>query len=196
MKKQFKKSLPCLFLRQAFTFITIVFCVAATSTNAQNVTANSNAQSAAESENARTCSPFRRCPLFYTCVDGRCKPISTGCNCRVRPVPPGCAPLCSFLTAKNETDSEPLIANVSFNPISQSTTISFSLQLAEKVTLKIFDPSGVCLKTLADEVFEEGEHSIEWNTAEINAGVYILQIQSATFSQMEKIIVTKSIGSR
>lgn len=75
------------------------------------------------------------------------------------------------------------------NPFSNSTTISFSLAQSEKVSLKIFDLNRRLIKTLADNVFEEGEHSIEWNAEKVNAGIYFLQVQSAEFSKTEKLIV-------
>ena len=50
--------------------------------------------------------------------------------------------------------------------------------------------NGRLIKTLADNIFEEGEHLIKWNVEEVNAGIYFLQVQSEEFSKMEKLIVT------
>jgi hypothetical protein len=49
-------------------------------------------------------------------------------------------------------------------PISNSTTISFSLFESQKVALKIFDVNSKLVSTLADKIFEEGETKLEWNT--------------------------------
>ncbi|MEO8148715.1 MAG: T9SS type A sorting domain-containing protein [Bacteroidia bacterium] len=76
------------------------------------------------------------------------------------------------------------------NPLSSSTTISFSPGQSGKVLLKIFDLNGRLIETLTDNVFGEGEHSIEWNAEKINAGIYFLQVQSTEFSKTEKLIVT------
>lgn len=77
------------------------------------------------------------------------------------------------------------------NPISNSSTISFSLSQSQKVSLKIFDVNGRLIKTLADKYFEQGENKIEWNAEEVNAGIYFLQFKSAENLQTEKLIVTK-----
>jgi len=77
------------------------------------------------------------------------------------------------------------------NPVSSSTTISFSLNQSENVSLKIFDLNGRLIETLASTVLEEGEHSIEWNAESVNAGVYFLQVQTAAYSKTTKLIVTK-----
>jgi len=77
------------------------------------------------------------------------------------------------------------------NPFSGSTVISFSLTQSQKVSLKIFDVSGRLVSTLADASFEEGENEIVWNAADVNAGIYFLQIKSAENFHTEKLIVTK-----
>jgi hypothetical protein len=176
--------------RQAFIIGVLMLCVAIESANAQNEATDSvNVRGVATESVTQNCDPVHRCPLLFTCVNGLCMPRYRPCTCR-RPVPPGCGAFCGTRTEKNEGNG-PFLVNILTNAASALTTISFSLQQAGKITLKIMDPNGVLLKTLVDEVFEEGEHSIEWGTAEINEGVYILQIQSATSSQMEKLIVTK-----
>jgi hypothetical protein len=77
------------------------------------------------------------------------------------------------------------------NPISNSTTISFSLDQAQEVSLKVVDLNGRLLQTLTEQVFEEGEHAVVWNVEEVNAGIYFLQIQTADYSKTEKLVVTK-----
>ncbi|HLG34364.1 MAG TPA: exo-alpha-sialidase [Bacteroidia bacterium] len=89
----------------------------------------------------------------------------------------------SFLN-KNELKFSP-------NPFSGSTVISLSLTQSQKVSLNIFDVNGRLVTTLADASFEEGDHEITWNAAEVNAGVYFLQFQSAENLKTEKLILTK-----
>jgi hypothetical protein len=86
---------------------------------------------------------------------------------------------------------KPYELKVAPNPLSYSTTVSFSLDNAEKVSLKIFDINGRLIKVLADQIYAEGQHAIEWNPENINAGVYYLQMQTAGFSQTEKLVVTR-----
>jgi hypothetical protein len=77
------------------------------------------------------------------------------------------------------------------NPLSNSATISFSLDQLKKVSLKIFDLNGRLVTILADKVFDDGEHSIDWKAEDVSAGIYFLQVQSVEFSKTEKLIVTK-----
>lgn len=77
------------------------------------------------------------------------------------------------------------------NPLSNSTMISFTLEQSENVSLKIFDVNERLIKTLAENVFAEGEHAVEWNAENVNAGIYFLQVQSAEFSKTEKLVITK-----
>lgn len=81
--------------------------------------------------------------------------------------------------------------NIFPNPFSNSTTISFSLSQSQNVSLNIYDVNGRLIKTLANNVFEKGKHSIEWNVERVNAGIYFLQIQSTEFSKTERLILTK-----
>jgi hypothetical protein len=90
---------------------------------------------------------------------------------------------------ENDLPEQSLI--ISPNPISSSTTISFSLNESQNVSVKVFDVNGRLIQTLAAQVFEEGEHSIEWKAEEVNAGIYFLRVQSAELSKTEKLIVTK-----
>ncbi|MEP7170891.1 MAG: T9SS type A sorting domain-containing protein, partial [Bacteroidota bacterium] len=90
---------------------------------------------------------------------------------------------------ENDLTEQSLI--ISPNPLSSSTTISFSLNELQNVSLKVFDLNGRLIKTLADNIFEEGEHSIEWKAENVNAGIYFLQVQTAEYSKTEKLIFTK-----
>jgi flagellar hook assembly protein FlgD len=94
------------------------------------------------------------------------------------------------LANKNDADNIFLVSVYS-NPASKSTTISFSLQQSENISINIFDVTGQLVKTFVDQIFEKGEHSLEWNTVGIHEGVYSVQLQSSTISQMEKLVVTK-----
>ncbi|HYV92883.1 MAG TPA: T9SS type A sorting domain-containing protein [Chitinophagales bacterium] len=76
------------------------------------------------------------------------------------------------------------------NPFSGSTTISFSLEQSQNVSLRIFDMNGRLVTTLADAYFEEGDHEIVWNTENLNPGIYFLRFQSAENSETVRLAVT------
>ncbi len=137
----------------------------------------------------QTCSPQHPCPPGYACVDGHCKFIF--CNCSRRPIPPQCGIRCGIAANKNETGKNTFLVSVFSDSVSKSTTISFSLQQSENIAINIFDITGQLVKTFPDQAFEKGEHSLEWNTAGINSGVYTVQLQSSSISQIEKLVVMK-----
>lgn len=95
------------------------------------------------------------------------------------------------MAEENLTNENNLPLNAFPNPVSNSTTISFSLRQSQHVCLKIVDVSGRLVSTLADKIFEAGENEITWNAAEVNAGIYFLQFQTSENLQTKKLIVTK-----
>jgi 5-hydroxyisourate hydrolase-like protein (transthyretin family) len=102
------------------------------------------------------------------------------CNCNKRPIPFSCGQICGARTT-----------TVSNTPGSQSVTISLFLQQAEKLSVKIFDLTGHIVKSLADKIFEQGEHKLLWDAAGVNAGIYIVQFNTGTYSESKKIVIVK-----
>lgn len=102
-----------------------------------------------------------------------------------------CSAICSL--RMEEAKANPSTSLMIYpNPVSNSTTISFSLSQQGKISVQLFDMTGRFIKTLAEKVFEEGENKIEWNVAEQNAGLYFLRIETANYSATEKLIVAKN----
>ena len=131
--------------------------------------------------NAQKKCPDGNCPKGQTCLNGHCVKFGgTICNCFVRPIPYGCGQICGWLT--------PTIIN---NPGSQSATISFSLSQNERISAKIFDNTGRLVTTLADKMFEQGEHKLQWDAMEKNAGIYMVQFITGSHSEMKKITIIK-----
>ncbi len=68
------------------------------------------------------------------------------------------------------------------NPFNPSTTIEFSIQNDSNIELKIFNIKGQKIKTLTDEAYTEGSHSIIWNGVDefkkpVSSGVYYYQLK-------------------
>jgi len=107
-------------------------------------------------------------------------------------MPPGWSTSCSAGRLANEqAGGEIFTLAVSPNPVSASTTVLFYVGQTENVSLKIFDVSGRLVTTLADASFEEGDHEITWNAADVNAGIYFLRFETAGYSENQKLIVAK-----
>jgi hypothetical protein len=79
------------------------------------------------------------------------------------------------------------------NPFSDRATIGFDLPEAGPVTVKIFDVAGRLVRTLADEDYPAGRHSLSWDghsDAERSsaAGVYFIRIRAKEGVRTQKIV--------
>ena len=80
------------------------------------------------------------------------------------------------------------------NPFSNSSTISFTLSQAQKVSIKIYDVNGRLLKTLANTQFEAGTQQLIWNAKNekgnpVLSGIYFLRIDAGDYSETKKLSV-------
>jgi len=77
------------------------------------------------------------------------------------------------------------------NPFNPRTTIAFSVERSEHVSLKVFDLSGRLVCVLADRTYPAGAHSIAWqgeNMAgrEVPSGSYVVRLHSRTRIESRK----------
>ena len=73
------------------------------------------------------------------------------------------------------------------NPFNPSTTISFSLPTAERVSLKIYDVCGREVASLIDGEMSAGTHSVRWQAKKFASGVYFYALKSGSFQQIRKM---------
>jgi hypothetical protein len=76
---------------------------------------------------------------------------------------------------------DPIMINNYPNPFNPSTTISFSLNADADINLTIYNTKGQKIKTLADNKFDVGNHSIIWignNDADqpVSSGIYLYKL--------------------
>lgn len=133
--------------------------------------------------NAQKKCPDGNCPKGFTCVNRYCVKSGGGtiCNCFIRPIPFECGQICGWKTT---------LTNIYYSD-SQPVPISFSIDKPEKYSVKIFDMAGRLVKTLADKIFEPGEHKLQWDAARVNEGLYIVQFNAGTYSETKKIAIIK-----
>jgi hypothetical protein len=125
----------------------------------------------------RKCGPHGKCPKGYICGPaGYC--IRSYCQ--------RCPP---FLTGTEPKDQATLTSLVYHQ--SQTTSIVFVIDKQEKISANIYDLSGRLVRTLADEIFQKGEHELIWNTAEVTEGVYYINIGTNDASETNKVVVLK-----
>lgn len=82
------------------------------------------------------------------------------------------------------------------NPFNPETTISFSTQKDNVVTLDIYNVKGQRVKTLLNEHKVAGQHSVVWNGTDnndkpVSSGVYFYRMRNGEFSSTKKMILMK-----
>jgi Secretion system C-terminal sorting domain len=77
------------------------------------------------------------------------------------------------------------------NPLSQSTSITFTLPEASEVTLTISDATGRETPLLRSAWFPAGQHEITWDASNYPSGVYLCRLSSNGESVTERVVVLK-----
>jgi hypothetical protein len=97
----------------------------------------------------------------------------------------------------------PLITELSTNfpnPFNPSTTIRFSIGQTVKggefVNIRIYNIRGQVVKTLVNDYFAPGWHSVEWNGTDdrnrvVGSGIYFYKMTAGEYSQMKRMILMK-----
>ncbi|MFC2094368.1 TIGR03790 family protein [Bacteroidota bacterium] len=77
------------------------------------------------------------------------------------------------------------------NPFNPTTNISYSLENAGLITLKVYDILGKEVATLVNENQEVGNYSVEFNASQLPSGIYFYKITSANYTATRKLILLK-----
>lgn len=77
------------------------------------------------------------------------------------------------------------------NPFNPTTTINFSLPLAGKYTLTIYNILGQIVETFENEATSPGEITVEWDASRQASGVYFYRLESGTFIDTKKMMLLK-----
>ena len=82
------------------------------------------------------------------------------------------------------------------NPFNPTTTISYSLPRAEKVTLTIYNMLGERVKELINSRQQAGSYNLTWDATDRNgvrmpSGVYFYRIEAGSFVKVNKMILLK-----
>lgn len=77
------------------------------------------------------------------------------------------------------------------NPFNPSTEISFNISKSGNVVLKVYNLIGQEIKTLVNGMVEAGTHSITFNAADLNSGLYFYKLETEGFSQVRKMTLIK-----
>jgi len=77
------------------------------------------------------------------------------------------------------------------NPFNPSTTISFTLQANQFVTLKVFNALGEEVNTLVNGNLTQGAHSINFNASGLSSGFYIYRLENGNQVKVRKMMLLK-----
>lgn len=77
------------------------------------------------------------------------------------------------------------------NPFNPSTNISFSLEKASNVTLKVYNILGQKVATLVNQFMQEGSYTYQFDASKLASGIYIYRIEAGGFVSAKKMILMK-----
>jgi len=94
------------------------------------------------------------------------------------------------------TSTHDLVFNhgvLSPNPVTENSTLSFSLATSETITATLFDLSGKTISTLFVKELAAGEHTIacDFGAVPLNNGLYLLKVVGQDFTHTFKVVVAK-----
>ncbi len=86
---------------------------------------------------------------------------------------------------------ENLSVSIQPNPFNPSTAISYRLQTADYVSLKVYDSAGRLVATLAEGRREAGEQQITFDGSSLPSGIYFLRLTAGDYQAVQKLVLMK-----
>jgi hypothetical protein len=77
------------------------------------------------------------------------------------------------------------------NPFNPATTISFTIQADQLVSLKVFNSLGEEVRTLINSNLAKGTHNINFNADGLSSGLYLYKLESGNQVQVRKMMLLK-----
>ena len=81
-------------------------------------------------------------------------------------------------------------------PFAETTTLAFTLPLAQPVTLRIFDVRGALVRSLVNEPMPAGSHHASWNGrnengARVGSGIYYVELRAGQDVLRRRIVFAR-----
>ena len=83
------------------------------------------------------------------------------------------------------------ISRVYPNPFNSSTTIEFSLNKPQFVTLTVYDPLGREIRAILNEKKPAGTHKIAFDASSLSSGVYFCSLRAGDMVASKRMILLK-----
>ncbi len=82
------------------------------------------------------------------------------------------------------------------NPFNPETNIAFSVKEKANVQIEVYNVKGQKVKTLVNNVMDQGNHSITWNgkddsSKDVASGIYFYRMKSGKYTATGKMILMK-----
>jgi hypothetical protein len=77
------------------------------------------------------------------------------------------------------------------NPFNPITTISYSIQKSEYISLKVYDLMGVEVAVLEDNIKKAGKYTHNFDGSKLASGVYIYKLTTGSYSEVKKMLLLK-----
>ena len=77
------------------------------------------------------------------------------------------------------------------NPFNPSTSINYGVPFSSRIKISIYDLNGRMVKKITDRFHVSGNYSLEFNSDDLNSGVYLVKISSSKNTKSIKISVIK-----
>lgn len=77
------------------------------------------------------------------------------------------------------------------NPFSAYTRITFNLDFAEQVVLRVLDLRGKKLDLIVDKFYPAGSHGLTWSGKDLASGTYLLELRIGNQIQHRKMVISR-----
>jgi len=77
------------------------------------------------------------------------------------------------------------------NPFNSRTTFTFSIPMADRVTLKVYDLLGREVATVVDRYMPAANYTMNWSADGLATGVYMYKLTSGRYSHTDKLLYLK-----
>jgi len=77
------------------------------------------------------------------------------------------------------------------NPFNPVTTFRFAVPRTARVTVTLYDVAGRVVRTLADDTYDPGYHTLPLSADGLASGVYFCRMSSEDFSETTKLLLLK-----
>jgi hypothetical protein len=78
------------------------------------------------------------------------------------------------------------------NPFNPQTTIAYSLSRTSAITLRVYDPTGREVATLArNERKAAGKHEVSFDATRLPSGIYFYRLQTESFVETKKMLLIR-----